>query len=251
MEWLRLEETSRIIKFHLPCHRQDCQPLDQVLDQIAHSPIQVGLNHLQGQGIMSNFRIGFVITERDVWFWDWDRAQRMVLNGLMSEWRQGLSTALLERTWRYWWMAARHEPATCPCSPESQLYPGLHQKQCSQQSEGGDPAPLLCAGETLSGVLHPDVESSVQERQWSVGVCPEEGHRNDPRDWRTSSWEDRLRELGLFSLEKRSLWGDLRVAFQNLQEGYKKEEERLFSAVCCDRTRGNGFKLKEGRWDWT
>ncbi len=42
--------------------------------------------------------------------------------------------------------------------------PELHQKKCSQQVEGGDPAPLFCVGETSSGVLLPDVESSVQER---------------------------------------------------------------------------------------
>jgi len=37
--------------FQRPCHRQGCQPLNQVLDQIAQVPIQPGLKHLQ-EGVL-------------------------------------------------------------------------------------------------------------------------------------------------------------------------------------------------------
>ena len=52
----------------------------------------------------------------------------------------------------------------------------------------------------------------------------------------------------MFSLKKRRLWGDLIVAFQYLKGGFKKYGDKLFSRACCDWTRGNGFKLKEGRF---
>ena len=56
--------------------------------------------------------------------------------------------------------------------------------------------------------------------------------------------EDRLRELGLFSLE--GLWGDLIAAFHYLKRVYKHKGNQLFTQVDRDRTRGSVFKLKEG-----
>jgi len=47
---------------------------------------------------------------------------------------------------------------------------------------------------------------------------------------------------------KRRLRGDLIAAFQYLEGAYKQEGSKLFERVDNSRTRGNGFKLKEGRF---
>jgi len=46
----------------------------------------------------------------------------------------------------------------------------------------------------------------------------------------------------------RRLRGDNKAAFQYLKEAYRKAGEGLFISACSDKTRGNGFKLEEGRF---
>jgi len=51
------------------------------------------------------------------------------------------------------------------------------------------------------------------------------------------SYEERLRALDLFSVEKRRLQGDLIVTFQCLRGVYKHEGDQLFTWSNSDRTR--------------
>ena len=61
-------------------------------------------------------------------------------------------------------------------------------------------------------------------------------------------YEQRLREPGIFSLEKRRLRGDLIYVYKYLKCGRQLDEVRWFSVVCSDRKRSNSQKLQHRKF---
>lgn len=94
------------------------------------------------------------------------------------------------------------------------------------------------------------LDSAVEERHENVGVMQramEMGKR-----WKYLTYEERLREISLLSLEQRMLGVfNIRVSIQSITEwGAMEDRPWLFPVMPTDRIRVTGHKLKYRKFYW-
>ena len=68
------------------------------------------------------------------------------------------------------------------------------------------------------------------------------------RELETEPYEERLKKLGVFSLEKRKLRGDMITLFKYIKDSNTEKRQDLFSVITEFRIDNKGLKLQEVRF---
>ena len=111
-----------------------------------------------------------------------------------------------------------------------------------------DCSPLLWSPKAPSRLWHPSLAPPVQEGCGAVGASPGKGQKDHQRAGAPLLWR-KVEGVGLVQpLEKRRHQENITVAFQYLKGDYKHKEDQLFTRSYSSKIRGNGSKLKGGRF---
>jgi len=105
----------------------------------------------------------------------------------------------------------------------------------------------LCFGKASPAVLHP-VLGSWYKKDRDLLERLQQRAMKMIKGLECLLYEERLSNLGLFSLEKRRLRGNLISVYKHLRCGRQGEEAGLFSAVHGNRTSPDGHKLKHRKF---
>lgn len=121
----------------------------------------------------------------------------------------------------------------CPCGQEGQRFPGCIEKSVANRLREVVLSPREATFRVLCWVLCSPVQEDRKQRATKM-----------MRGLEHLLYEERARNLKLFSLDKRRLRGDLITIYKYLKYRSQTNGTRLFSLVCSDRTRGYRYKLE-------